>query len=292
MTHATEFQPTEVKSVWPAILAAVLGTVILGGAGVMAAIFTSSGRVSYELTGGVLVVDPGSTLDGTKRVPLASIRERRAVALHGARRVRGTYMPGLCSGKWSYDDLGEVWVAGDCSPRAIVLVTGQNEPIVVTPRDPAAFLEALDAGRDARFELPAAADPVLLRVVPGVAIVLMLGMGGMLVATFLVAPKRLRYRVKDGELVIESLFSSARFPAKALHAKRHEPAQVRRVMGTAFPGYYTGRFRADGLSVRMFATDLHGGVLVEAPDDVRVYVSPAEPDVFLAALKREGASLA
>jgi hypothetical protein len=62
-----------------------------------------------------------------------------------------------------------------------------------------------------------------------------------------------------------------------------------RVAGSGMPGYYTGRFRENGQATRMYATDLKAMVLVEGPD--RVLLSPEDLDGFLAALKREGASV-
>jgi hypothetical protein len=62
-----------------------------------------------------------------------------------------------------------------------------------------------------------------------------------------------------------------------------------RVAGTAMPGYYTGYFRADGQSTRVYATDLKDGVLLEGP--ARIYLSPADPEAFLAALREEGGTV-
>jgi hypothetical protein len=62
-----------------------------------------------------------------------------------------------------------------------------------------------------------------------------------------------------------------------------------RIAGSAFPGYYTGLFREGGRNLRVYATDLRRGVLLEGPQ--RVYLSPADREGFLAALQAEGARI-
>jgi len=85
------------------------------------------------------------------------------------------------------------------------------------------------------------------------------------------------------------MFGRKRWPTEQLRARRHSPSVKLRLAGAAMPGYYTGIFRADGTTTRIYATSLKDGVLLEGP--ARVYVSPADIPEFLAALREEGATV-
>ena len=261
----------------------VLGTLILG------AIAAGTSQVSYRLHGTSLDIGSGSLLDGTRTFAVKDIQELRAVELRGGRRTRGTGAPGICTGQWWYPDLGSVWQATGCTPHAVVMrVAGEERPIVVTPPDADAFIAAVQSGTEFGIELPAG-SALLLKVVPGMAAVLLLLSSGMIVAVFVAGPKRMRYVVEDGRLSVQTLFSKQSWPASELRARRHVPKVTMRLFGTAFPGYYTGLYRADGANTKVYATNLKSGVLVEGPS--RVYVSPADPEAFLAALREAGGTV-
>ena len=55
------------------------------------------------------------------------------------------------------------------------------------------------------------------------------------------------------------------------------------------PGYYTGFFRIDGESTRVYATDLGDGVLLEGA--ARVFLTPEHPDAFLTSFRAAGGTV-
>lgn len=286
MASPREFRPVVKPRAAALVVAVLLGLVLAAGFVALLLVATRSGRVSYTVGPTHLVVDSGSRLDGVRELPLSSVREARVVALRGARRVFGTGMPGLCTGKWSFDEIGSVWLAGDCSSRGVLIRTTGEAAVVVTPPDPERFVRALEARTAERIEL-AAPESALFRIVPGAFAAVMAVSTALLTALLLFAPRRMRYVVGNGALEVHTLFSRSKWPASTLRVRRHAPAVTLRVMGTAFPGYYTGRFRADGQPTRIYATDLRDGVLVEGAH--RVFLSPADVSGFLAALRAEGA---
>jgi hypothetical protein len=289
MTKVREFRPPVRRSRVGLVLAVVLGAVMLLAAGVLGAIALSANQVSYRVRGNVLEVSTGSLLEGTRTFAVAGLGEKRVVDLRGGYRTRGTGAPGLCTGVWWYPDLGSVWQATSCARRGVLLrAAGEERPILLTPPDPEGFIAALDAGTDIEVLLPQG-DAFWLKAIPGGAALLLVVTTSMIIAAFLVGAKRMRYVVLDGRFEVRTLFSRKSWPASALRARAHSPKVTLRLFGTAFPGYYTGLFRADGANTRVYATDLKRGVLVEGP--ARVYISPAEPEAFLAALRDAGSAV-
>ena len=284
-----EFRPPVRRSTAALVFAVVFGLGTFVGAVFLAAIALGSSQVTYAIKAGTLTADSGSFVDGSRSFPLADVTSAREVTLSGGRRTRGTGAPGLCTGIWWYPDLGSVWQATDCSPRAVVLtVTGDERPIVLSPPDPAAFLANVDARTDTFIAL-APGDATILRVVPGLGALTLLVASFMLTSVFVFGPTRMRYVVGDGHLEVHTIFSRRRWPARELTARPHVPKVTLRVAGTAFPGYYTGLFRADGETTRVYATDVTSGVLLLGP--ARVFLSPESPAAFLEALRQEGATV-
>lgn len=282
-----EFRPPVVRKGARLALAALFGTLLLVSSALLGAIALGSGQVTYTIQGGELRVRSGSAIDGTRRVALDDVREARAVELRGGRRKMGTGMPGLCSGRWAYQGIGEVWQATDCSSRAVLLeVRGEPRPLVVTPPDPDAFLDALRTRSETTIALPPA-DAVWLRVVPAASALLSLTGLALLIALFARGPERMRYVVRSGELEVHTMFTKRSWRASRFRARPYAPQRALRVVGSALPGYYTGRFRADGEPLRVFATSFGAGVLLEGPE--RIFLSPEDPQAFLRALREAGA---
>jgi len=87
---------------------------------------------------------------------------------------------------------------------------------------------------------------------------------------------------------VRTLIGAKRFALAGATARRCTPGRIFKVAGNGLPGYYTGWYRLDGGSVRVYATRLTDGVLLEGTK--RVFVTPAEVDAFIAELKSNGAS--
>jgi hypothetical protein len=289
MRAMREFRPPVRPSLFRTVFGVGMGLMLLVFAALMVALASGSNRITYAIAGGTLTVDSGSRFDGVRTIPLARVHERSVVSLQGARRSRGTSMAGYCTGRWSYPALGTVWQATNCSSPGVLLVTSDGDlPVVVTPPDPAAFIAALEAGQDLRIALPQT-DATILRVLPVVGAVFALVMGGIVVGLMLLGPGRMAYRVGEGRLEVSTLLGRRSWPLQELRARPHSPRVTLRVAGTAAPGYYTGLFRVDGTSTRIYATDLKSGVLLEGP--ARVYLSPEDVPGFLDALRVAGAQV-
>ncbi len=115
-------------------------------------------------------------------------------------------------------------------------------------------------------------------------------LASVLVVSLLVfGPRRMRYSIEGGELHVRTLFGHKRWPVREVRARRYEPQRMWRVAGSSVPGYFTAVFRESSETVRVYATDLKRGVLIEAP--VRAFLSPADPSGFLEALRTAGAAV-
>ncbi len=253
-----------------------------------ASLFWLPRTISYRLENAVLTVEARySVITERRRVALAEVERVEAVKLRGGKRLHGTAMPGFCVGTFSYDGLGRVWQATNCGPAALVVHgRGLDRPVVLTPPDRRAFLDAMAAGNEFR------ASPAPVEAGEGMAIIrwaLALALAGLplLPALFFIAPGRLRYLVRPGELEVAGLLRRRRWPLAGVTVRRFRPTKTFRLMGTAVPGYYIGLFRMAGTTVRVAATHLEEGVLVETHP--RLFVTPAEVDAFLAALEEAGA---
>jgi hypothetical protein len=283
-----EFRPPRRRPVGRAVLGAVLCLVAGGGVLFAASLFWLPRTISYRIEDGVLTVEARySVITQRRRVALTDVEQVEAVKLRGGRRLNGTAMPGFCVGTFSYQGVGKVWQATNCSPAALVVrARGLEVPVVVTPPNRRAFVEAMSA-RD-----PWAVTPAPVKAGEGMAIIrwaLALAVAGLpfLPALLFLAPGRLRYTVRPGELEVAGLVRRRRWPLAGVAVRRFRPTAVFRLMGTAVPGYYIGLFRMAGTTVRVAATHLEEGVLVEGRRPL--FVTPADVDGFLAALQQAGA---
>ncbi len=207
---------------------------------------------------------------------------------HGQREV-GTRLPGTCVGRFSYPGIGRVWQATNCSRDAVLLVLA-NPPakVVVTPAERQAFLAAVEARATATFEpshTPAGPEWRWLKLLT----LLPVPVVGLLPVVFFVAPGRLRYAVGSGVLEVRTVFARRRFALAGATVRRYRPQRTLKLVGSGFPGYYTGTFHLDGKSAKVFATSLEDGVLVTAGAR-RLFVTPADPAAFVAALAEGGAT--
>ncbi len=283
-----EFRPPAKPSFVRTVLVVLVAVAALVPTVLIVRLATGLSQASYEIGDGSLVVRSGDVTWGDRAVRLADVTETRVVLLRGGQRTGGTALSGYCAGHFRYDEIGEVWQATTCARRALVVRTRDpNTPILVlTPPEPEAFQAALAQGRAMTVTLPPP-DKGPLTLVALVSVPLALGAAAMLAALVLLGPRRMRYLVGDGFLEVRTLFGRKRIALAGRHARPHAPKRIWRVAGAAMPGYYTGLYRDEGRNVRVYATDLEHGVLVEG--ESRVIVSPEHVEFFLAALRDEGA---
>lgn len=285
----TEFRPPLRSAVARRILAALLLTLVV--LPMLGLVYFLSGHleITYRISDGRLRIESGDRMSGSRVTDLDRITEARRVTLQGGRRTMGTALGGYCAGNFAYDNLGAVWQATDCGRDAVVLRAASfDKPVVITPPDPAAFLQRLQEREETFVALP---PPDKIHVVVLSAVVVPLGLITGIVVTLLllVGPGRMVYRVGAGTLEVATMFSRKRFATAGMKARRYRPGRIFKVAGSAAPGYYTGRFREAGETLHVCATDLKEAVLVEC--DRRLLLSPEHPEAFLDALERAGASV-
>lgn len=217
---------------------------------------------------------------------LASIVAVDETHVGRGRRTAGTALPGYCVGNYSYPELGRVWQATDCSRDVLVLRRSGDKPVVLTPPDRERFRAALTAGSGyAETQPPPDTGRGWLLVK---LLVLLAPVAGIVIPViFLVAPRRLRYRVVSGGLEIKTMLGTRRFITAGCTARPHRPRVGLKLWGTGAPGYYTGTYRVDGANTKIYTTSVKEGVLVEGPG-VRVFVNPEDEEGFLDAIRTMG----
>lgn len=284
--------PRPNRSRWRVFWSVLLTVVVIFPVAVVASLAFSEPSIAYRIRNGTLEIHGGEGLFSNHRaVPLASIREASEVRLRGGRRVFGTGLPGYCAGRFSYQGLGSVWQVTDCR-RDVLLLRAEGEPLplLVTPPDYTAFLAALRDGSDGDFS-PAPIAPSAVWTVLKVLLVLVVLPSALFVplAAFY-APRRLRYRLESGELVVQLLVVRKRFPLAGRTARRHTPAKAWKRAGSGLPGYYAGSFSVDGRPARVYASVIKAeGVMLEG--EPRVFVAPADTTGFLEALRKHGVQI-
>lgn len=271
---------------WLFILLAILGLPLLW---LLFALLRPP-KISYRIEGGALTIS--STLGSShqeKRIVLARVGQVRPEWLRGGALRFGTEKPGYCVGFFAYPRIGEVWQVTDCSENGVVIVAPtETTPVAVTPADRQAFIKALWAGTSATFRPPGKRSEswwFTLFAVIAVLLVVVLG----LVTVFVVAPARLSYRVGGGVLEVCTLLSRRRIPLAGVRARVHRPLLGARLSGVAIPGLVVGSWLFDTMATTVLASVRDGGVLLEG--EGRFFLSPQDPEGFLAAIGSQGATV-
>jgi len=270
-------------------LALVLGLVLVAPMLIAGSFAVSPPTITLRIDAGRLHAGARTGFFLTDRdVALASISDARRVHLQKGSRVMGTGMPGLCSGRWRYADLGDVWQAADCGSGAVVIDTGAAARLVVAPEDPAAFLRALEGG--AAFEsTQVSAATSGLRALFALLALALVAVVAWFVALCGWGAERMRYVVGPGWVEVRTILGTHRQVTSGLVARRRTGRIGWRVAGTAMPGLYTGWYRVDGRSARIWTTRPSDGVLLEG--NKRWVVSPEHEAAFVAALREAGAQV-
>jgi hypothetical protein len=271
------------------VLALVLPLLVLVPVGALAGTIFGMKQATYTIAEGALIVRSGDLFSGERTVRLSDVNEARPVALRGGRRTAGTALPGFCAGRFSYPDLGAVWQVTDCGGRGLLVrASSEATPIVLTPPDPQDFADRIRGGSETHVTLPPP-DRGPLRILLMVLVPVALVSGLMVSVLLLIGPSRMRYLVGDGVLEVETLFGRKRWPTAGARARAYSPAGLRRVAGTAAPGYHTGLYRESGLTTRVYATEVERVVLFEG--EARVILSPEDRVEMLRALAEEGVEI-
>jgi Bacterial PH domain len=126
--------------------------------------------------------------------------------------------------------------------------------------------------------------------------IIMLGAAAMLLMTAL-GPTRARIELSPAGLALRGdIYGRRLIPATSLRGgaarivdldREPELAPRWRTMGTGLPGYRAGWFRLrNGEKALLSLTDVHRAVYVPTGQGFALLLSPAQPDGFLAALRR------
>jgi hypothetical protein len=221
-----------------------------------------------------------------RNIDLESIISVEETHLGKGRRTAGTALPGYCVGNYRYPELGNVWLATDCSRDVLVLRVADDKPVLLTPPDRSVFLDALETGRNHSQAQGPPKTGTWWFIVK--LLVLLAPLASLLVpVVFLIAPARLRYRLEPGALAVLTMLGTRRFDINGATARAHWPSVGIKLWGTGAPGYCTGLFRADGQNTKLYTTSVEEGVLIEGPD-FRVFINPARQSEFLAAFASMG----
>jgi hypothetical protein len=246
-------------------------------------------RISYAIeVDRLLIWDSTGSRATAKVVMISKIWDASPVLLRGRERRMATEKPGYCVGLFYFGGFGEAWLASNCSNRAVALKTsGELAPIVVTPPDGTAFIKALWAGGKATFEAPRNLEGTAAVTVA--LLLFLLGLGGGLVAALLIAPRRLRYEVSAGQLVVRTFRGQFRVPLAGARVKLHRPLHGDRLSGVNIPGYWVGSWTLDNMATSVACSAKEDGVMLEG--DGRLFLTPQDRQGFVDALVAAGATL-
>jgi hypothetical protein len=247
------------------------------------------GTLRYEVTTEFLVVTTGRSLvyDVTK-LSLSRLSDPSSVVLRKGKLHFGKQKPGFCVGYFEFPTLGEVYLATDCGEKGVLIRgSGQTAPLVVSPADQDGFMFALRNNQPGVFEAPPRQFASYAGWLVLYGSMLVLGIG-VLAWMFVLAPARLRYRVRPGELEISTAGKPTRLPLAGARVRRHRPLLGERLSGIALPGYFVGSYQLDSAATSVFASTKDEGVLYEG--EGRVFLTPADIDGLLAALEAAGAT--
>lgn len=246
-------------------------------------------RLEYELDAESLRVTARlGPLDLGRQAPRTALGAGRVVSAAGVKRLAGSELPGFCHGRWYLPEVGDVWMASSCTPELVLLpVAGEERPWALSPVDPEAFLAALPQGRG-RFEVMPSPPPSPIILASGLFVVAMLTAS----ATLLwLSPRRLRYELREGELLIHTAWGQRRVSLAGARVGADPTAKpTLRLFGIGLPGHQVGRFRVSGRIAQIYLTNRQQAVWVEPAQGLPVLLSPAAPGAFVAAAIERGAA--
>lgn len=246
-------------------------------------------RLEYELDAeGLRVTARLGPLDLGRQATRAALGDARQVSAVGARRLAGSELPGFCHGRWHLPEVGEVWMASSCTPELVLLtVAGEPRPWAISPVDPEAFLAALPDGQG-RFEVMPSPPPTPVILVSGLFVVAMLAAT---VAVLWLSPRRLRYELRDGALLVHTAWGRRRVDLAGARVGADPTAKpTLRLFGIGLPGHQVGRFRVSGRTAQIYLTNRQQAVWVEPAEGLPLLLSPADPAAFVAAAIERGAA--
>lgn len=280
------FRPAPASSM--ARVAQVVLVLLVAVVGIIAALVLAAPRhVAYRLTEDQLIVEaPLGFWEQGRSFDRDALRSGRTATLTSGRRYAGTGLPDFCLGRWGQAGLGEVWQATTCGPDAVVFeVEGLGMPLVLSPAERTAFLDAAHSGQTGDFAAappPQSAHSGWLSLL-GISMVLMFAG---LVALMVLSPLRLRYEIADQELRIHTVWGTRRVSLVDARVRADPDARLSvRLFGIGMPGHQLGLYRAGGRTVLAYLTSRRHGVWVEPARGRPVLLSPQDATGFIEAAR-------
>jgi hypothetical protein len=292
------FAPTPANRIVATIFGVVMSLVLTGLTFFTASIFWASRSIHYTVNDSSLRVEihAGFLMSTTRTMSLPADPSEslsiKQMPLRTLRRTNGTRMANFCVGSFEFGDIGNAWTAGNCT-RDVVVITpsatskvtdNDTRPWVLTPPDPNGFISALVHHTHLSVDAPQwevdtvsqwfALVPLFLIAIDLLLVALVFGAG------------RLRYSIDGGTLIVQRALSEIRFDLRGAAVDPFQPDRVIRAFGTAYPGYYAGKFWLNGTVTSLYASTLRTrGALILLRDGRQVYVSPEDVAGFVDAVK-------
>lgn len=275
------------------ILGAGLSLVLLAAGASLGALFFAPVLIGYDISATEFTIR--TNLMGTIRhrhFPRERIERAERIHLRDGRRIAGSWLPSFCEGHYEYPDLGTVFQVTTCTSDAVVLrIAGEAHPVVVSPYMPDRFVAALKEDANSYFGAASRPAPRFLPILAAAIVISLFACGLALPVLLLVIPSRLVYAVGEKKLVIERYPGARAICLPGCRAARFTPRARRRISGSSMPGYHSGTFSLEGRTTFVHASTLEEGVLLTEANGARHFLSPQEPEAFLAALGRNGVFL-
>lgn len=277
---------------WLQVQLAALAVLVLVCVVPVVGLLAGTPRLAYTIEPERLTVE--ATIAGVSvgggQWPRAALAGAEVVELQGSpQRVGGTALPHFCAGRWRLPDGRSASLATTCE-RAVVVMTFGAETVVVSPPEPAAFVEALQQpGSRLRVEplIPAEGPSASLFVLgPGLLVALLLPL---FLGVWL--PRKVRalaYSVGEGRLTVPGHLRPVVVALAGVKARRQALTGAFRMAGTGLPGVLQlGLYRGCGRWLHCAATSLSSGWFIES--EPPVYVTPEDNEGFAQALREAGA---
>lgn len=280
------FRPVKEKpnrAIW--ILFAILALAIIWPIWLAVSTALGAATLTYDVTPSEVVITFGPK---TTRIDRAKITDVWLIERPTkGRRLFGTSLPGLKEGRWSFEETGSITLFAT-TLRPLLVIETDGGKWGISPEEPEAFLDALQAGGAGEFSpVPGGGSGPYI----GLILVLLLSAGiviALIYYTFRVS-RNLAYELGATDVVVHGPRQPIRIPyAKITHVEHANPGGAPwRTLGIGMPGLRWGSFawKEAGPNLQLYATRYRPLVLISA--GIQTYgVTPEEADRFVAELKQ------
>ncbi|HLN61515.1 MAG TPA: PH domain-containing protein [Symbiobacteriaceae bacterium] len=281
-----EFQPVRGRrSTWLYLIVLFIFLSLLIPFGLIGREVWAVSTMTYDLTPDAVLITYGADVI---RVDRAAVTNPRLVSPSSTRKLNGTGMPGAYSGRWQFAEFGQVRLYATRLEQVVLLPT-PDQTWAVSPAEPEAFLNALQAGGTGQWQPARGESPWLTAAVIGFIDLLVFVIVAAILVYYARLPRTIRYALTDEGLRVEGGRLRLLLPYDRITSvEQATPAgHPWRKFGASLPGLHWGHFswRSVGGPLRLYATALKPLVLVRTGQDV-YGLTPEEPERFVTELSR------